>query len=65
MINSEKQVLTSQDTDITNIVSDKLMLSTVDIAKLTVESQQQQTALSSLRTITNGVLNTSLFDFLK
>jgi flagellar hook-associated protein 3 FlgL len=65
MINSEKQVLTSQDTDITNNVSDKLMLSTVDIAKLTVESQQQQTALSSLRTITNGVLNTSLFDFLK
>ncbi len=65
MINSEKQVLTSQDTDITNNVSDKLMLSTVDIARLSAQSQQQQTALSSLRTITNGVLNTSLFDFLK
>ena len=65
MIDSEKKILAARDTDVTNSVSDKLMLSTVDIAKLTVESQQQQTALSSLRTITNGVLNTSLFDFLK
>jgi flagellar hook-associated protein 3 FlgL len=64
-IDMEKQYLTSRDTDVTNSVSDKLMLSTVDIARLSAESQQQQTALSSLRTITNSVLNTSLFDFLK
>ncbi len=65
MTNQESQVLTATDTDVTNDVSDKLMLSTVDIARLSALSQQQQTALSSLRTITNGALNTSLFDFLK
>ena len=65
MLDSEKQILTARDTDITNSVSDKLMLSTVDVARLSAMAQQQQTALSSLRTITNGVLNTSLFDFLK
>ena len=65
MMDSEKQILTASDTDVTNNVSDKLMLSTVDLARLSAQSQQQQTALSSLRTITNGVLNTSLFDFLK
>jgi len=61
----EKDYLTSRDTDVTNSVSDKMMLSTVDIARLSALSQQQQAALTSLRTITNGVLNTSLFDFLK
>jgi flagellar hook-associated protein 3 FlgL len=64
-IDAEKQYLTSSDTNVTNSVSDKLMLSTVDIARVTMEIQQQQTALTSLRTITSGFLNTSLFDFLK
>lgn len=65
MLSSEKALLASRDTDVTNNVSDKLMLSTVDIARLSAQSQQQQTALTSLRTITNGVLSSTLFDFLK
>ncbi len=65
MLDSEKQLLTARDTDVTNNISDKLMLSTVDTARLYALSQQQQTSLSSLRNITSGVLSTSLFDFLK
>jgi len=65
LLQSESKILTANDTNITNNVSDKLMLSTTDIARLTVESQQQQTALTSLRSITSSVLSNSLFDFLK
>jgi flagellar hook-associated protein 3 len=61
----EKNYLASRDTDITNAVADKLTMSEVDIARVTVDAQQRQTALSSLRSITSGFLQTSLFDFLK
>jgi flagellin-like hook-associated protein FlgL len=61
----EKNYLTSRDTDVTNAVADKLTMSEVDIAKVTVDAQQRQTALSSLRSISSGFLQTSLFDFLK
>ncbi len=61
----EKQYLTARDSDVTNSVSDKLMLSDVEIAKLITDAQQKQTSLQSLRSITSGFLQTSLFDFLK
>ncbi len=61
----EKNYLTSRDTDVTNMVADKLTMSEVDIARVTVDAQQRQTSLSSLRTISSGFLQTSLFDFLK
>jgi len=64
-IDAEKQYLAFRDTDVTNSVADKLMLSTVDIARVTTAAQQQQTSLQSLRAITSGFLQTSLFDFLK
>jgi len=64
-INLEKQYLTARDADVTNSVSDKLTLSDVEIAKLITDAQQKQTSLQSLRSISSGFLNTSLFDFLK
>jgi flagellar hook-associated protein 3 FlgL len=64
-INLEKQYLTSRDADVTNSVSDKLMLSDVETAKLITDVQQKQTSLQSLRSISSDFLKTSLFDFLK
>lgn len=64
-IDSEKKYLTAKDADVTNAVADKLTLSEVDIARLITDAQQKQASLSSLRTISSGFLNTSLFDFLK
>jgi len=63
--NLESNYLTSRDTDVTNAVADKLTMSEVDIARVTADAQQRQTSLSSLRTISSGFLQTSLFDFLK
>lgn len=64
-ITLEKQYLTSRDADVTNSVSGKLMLSDVETAKMITEAQQKQTSLQSLRSISSGFLQTSLFDFLK
>jgi flagellar hook-associated protein 3 FlgL len=64
-ISLEKQYLTSRDADVTNSVSDKLMLSDVETAKMITDVQQKQTSLQSLRSISSGFLQTSLFDFLK
>jgi flagellar hook-associated protein 3 FlgL len=63
-VKQESDFITSRDNDVTNEVSDKLMLSTADIARVTVDVQQRQTALESLRSITSGFLQKSLFDFL-
>jgi flagellin-like hook-associated protein FlgL len=62
---TEKNFLASRDLDITNVVADKLTMSEVDIARVTIDAQQRQTALSSLRAMTSGFLQTSLFDFIK
>jgi flagellar hook-associated protein 3 FlgL len=64
-ISLEKQYLASRDADVTNSVSDKLMLSDVETAKMITDVQQKQTSLQSLRSISSGFLQTSLFDFLK
>lgn len=64
-MNLEKEYLASRDSDVTNSVADKLMLSDVEIAKLITDVQQKQTSLQSLRSISSGFLQTSLFDFLK
>jgi flagellar hook-associated protein 3 FlgL len=64
-INLEKNYLATRDTDVTNAVSAKLMLTEVEMAGVITDAQQKQTSLTALRNISSGFLQTSLFDFLK
>ena len=64
-INLEKAFIETRDVDVTNAVAAKLTLTEAELARVILDGQQKQTALTALRSISSGFLQTSLFDFLK